>query len=202
MPARGLVGGWLAVAHAAGRPLAAARVPPDAVTAAGLAVAALALWPAAAGGRWVLAAASLVVVSALLDGVDGTVAILTGRVTRWGYVLDSACDRVADACFVGALWLAGAPGPLCAAAGTAAFLLEYLRARAAAAGLPEVGVVTVGERPTRVIVTAMFLLGAGVYPGAAGGWATAGAAATLTVGVAGLGQLGRVVRARLARNVT
>jgi len=202
VPARGLVGGWLAVAHAAGRPLAAARVPPDAVTAAGLAVAALALWPAAAGGRWALAAAAVVVVSALLDGVDGTVAILSGRVTRWGFVLDSVCDRVADACFVGALWLAGAPGPLCAAAGTAVFLLEYLRARAAAAGLPEVGVVTVGERPTRVIVTAMFLLGAGVYPAAAGGWATAGAAATLTVGVAGLGQLGRVVRARLARNVT
>ena len=202
VPARGLVGAWLGVAHAAGRPLAAARVPPDAVTLAGVAVAALALWPASAGGRWLLAAVAVVVVSALLDGVDGTVAILTGRVTRWGHVLDSACDRVADACFVAALWLAGAPGPLCAAAGTAALLLEYLRARAAAAGMPEVGVVTVGERPTRVIVTAMFLLGAGACPAAAGGWATAGAAATLTVAVVGLAQLGRVVRDRLVRNIT
>jgi CDP-diacylglycerol--glycerol-3-phosphate 3-phosphatidyltransferase len=150
----------------------------------------------------VLAAAAVVVLSALLDGVDGTVAILTGRVTRWGHVLDSACDRVADACFLAALWLAGAPGPLCAAAGTVVFLHEYLRARAAAAGMPEVGVVTVGERPTRVIVTAMFLLAAGVLPGSAVVWTTAGAAATLVLGVVGLAQLGRVVRVKLTRNVT
>jgi phosphatidylglycerophosphate synthase len=173
-------------------------VPPDAVTFGGLALAALVLWPAAAGGRWVLLAVAVVVVSAVLDGVDGTVAILTGRVTRWGYVLDSACDRVADACYVAALWLAGAPGPLCAAAGTAVLVQEYVRARAAAAGMTEVGVVTVSERPTRVIVTAMFLLGAGLYPAAAGRWAAAGAAATLTIGVVGLAQLLRVVRRRLA----
>jgi hypothetical protein len=53
-----------------------------------------------------------------------------------------------------------------------------------------------------VVVTAMFLLGAGVYPGSAAGWATAGAAATLAVGVVGVAQLGRVVRDRLTRNVT
>jgi phosphatidylglycerophosphate synthase len=174
-------------------------VPPDALTYAGLVLAALVLWPAAAGGRWVLLAVAVVIVSALLDGVDGTVAILTGRVTRWGYVLDSACDRVADACLVAALWLTGAPGPLCAAAGAVVGLQEYLRARAAAAGMSEVGVVTVAERPTRVIVTAMFLLGAGLYPAAAGTWAAAGAAATLTLGVVGIGQLAPVVRARLAR---
>ena len=36
-------------------------------------------------------------------------------------------------------------------------LQEYVRARAAAGGMTEVGVVTVWERPTRVIVTAAFL---------------------------------------------
>jgi CDP-diacylglycerol--glycerol-3-phosphate 3-phosphatidyltransferase len=158
---------------------------------------ALVLWPAAAGGRWVLLAAAVVVASALLDGVDGTVAILTGRTTRWGHVLDSVCDRVVDGCYAAGLWLAGAPGPLCAAAAGAGLLQEYLRARAAASGMGEVGVVTVGERPTRVIVTAMFLLGAGIYPGAAGGWAAAGAAALVTVGIVGIAQLGLVVRRRL-----
>jgi CDP-diacylglycerol--glycerol-3-phosphate 3-phosphatidyltransferase len=183
--------------YAAGRPLARARVAPDAVTAGGLILAALVLPPAAAGGRWLLLAVAVVVLSAVLDGVDGTVAILSGRTTRWGYVLDSACDRVADACYLAALWLAGAPGPLCAAAGTVVLLLEYLRARAAAAGMSEVGVITVAERPTRVIITAMFLLGAGLYPSAAGEWAAAGASATLTLGLVGVAQLVRVVRRRL-----
>ena len=47
------------------------------------------------------------------------------------------------------------------------FLQEYTRARAAAGGMAEIGVVTVWERPTRVIVTAMFVLGAGIYVSAA-----------------------------------
>ena len=194
---RGLVGGWLAAMHALGRPLARARIAPDAVTAGGLLLAVLVLVPAAAGDRWLLLAVAVVVLSAVLDGVDGTVAILSGRTTRWGYVLDSVCDRVADACYLTALWLAGAPGPLCAAAGTVVLLLEYLRARAAAAGMSEVGVITVAERPTRVIITAMFLLGAGLYPSAAGEWAAAGASATLTLGLVGVAQLVRVVRRRL-----
>ncbi len=63
--------------------------------------------------------------------------------------------------------------------------------------MPEVGVVTVSERPTRIIVTAMFLLGAGVYPAWHVGWATAGAAALATIGAVGLAQLLRTVRARL-----
>jgi CDP-diacylglycerol--glycerol-3-phosphate 3-phosphatidyltransferase len=184
--------------HAAGRPLARAGVAPDAVTAGGVVLAALVLPPAAAGDRWLLLAVAVVVLSAVLDGIDGTVAILSGRVTRWGYVLDSVCDRLADAAYLAALWLAGAPGPLCAAAGTAVLLLEYLRARATAAGMSEVGVVTVAERPTRVIITAMFLLGAGLYPAAAGTWSAAGAAAILTVAVVGLAQLVRVVHRRLA----
>jgi CDP-diacylglycerol--glycerol-3-phosphate 3-phosphatidyltransferase len=183
--------------YALGRPLARAGTPPDAVTAGGVVLGVLVLPPAAAGGRWLLLAVAVVVLSAVLDGVDGTVAILTGRTTRWGYVLDSVCDRVTDACYLTALWLAGAPGPLCAAGGLVVLLQEYLRARAAAAGMADVGVVTVSERPTRVIVTAMFLLGAGLYPSAAGTWAAAGASATLTIGLAGSAQLIRVVRRRL-----
>jgi CDP-diacylglycerol--glycerol-3-phosphate 3-phosphatidyltransferase len=79
-----------------------------------------------------------------------------------------------------------------------AWLHEYVRARAAVAGMPEIGVVTVSERPTRVIMTAMFLLGAGIYPSAATRWAGAGAAAWTVVGVAGLIQLLLVVHRRLA----
>jgi hypothetical protein len=58
-----------------------------------------------------------------------------------------------------------------------------------------VGVITVWERPTRVIVTAAFLLCAGVF--ADDVWALLGAAAWVGLGVIGLGQLLIVVRRTL-----
>lgn len=193
----GLVGFWLSLTHALARPLARAGAGPNAVTLLGLVVALAALLPAAAGGRWPVLAFLVVVLSGLLDNLDGAVAVLTGRTTRWGYVLDSVCDRVADAGYVVALWLVGAPGWLAALAAGLTGLQEYLRARAGAGGMSEVGVVTVSERPTRVIVTAMFLLAAGVYPGDAAGWATAGAGVWAGLGAVGLVQLTLVVRRRL-----
>lgn len=167
------------------------------MTLLGLAVALAALAPAAGGGRWPVLAGVVVAVSAVLDNVDGAVALLTGRATRRGFVLDSACDRIADAGYVGALALAGAPGWLAVTGGAIAWWHEYVRARAAVAGMPDVGVVTVSERPTRVIVTAMFLLGCGMYPSASAAWATAGGAAWVTLGVVGAVQLIVTVARRL-----
>jgi phosphatidylglycerophosphate synthase len=193
----GLVGFWLALMHRLARPLARLGVGPDPITIAGLLVAIVAAPVASGGGRWPLLAAGLVVISGLVDNLDGAVAVLTGRATGWGFVLDSVCDRVADAGYLVALWLAGAPGWLAVLGGGLAGLQEYLRARAGAGGMAEVGVVTVAERPTRVIVTAMFLLAAGVYPDAAAGWAGAGAALWAGLGLIGFGQLAVAVRRRL-----
>ena len=154
-PAPGsLVGRWLAVAYTAARPLAARGVSPDVLTAWGLLVSVAVAAIASAGGRWPLAAA-------------GAVAILTGRTSRWGFVLDSLADRLSDAAYLVPLWLLGAPGPVCVAGGGLMGLHEYARARAGNAGMGEVGVVTVWERPTRVILTAGLLLGCGLLPGSA-----------------------------------
>lgn len=195
----GVVGGWLSVSRTLAAPLAAARVPPSAVTVAALVTGLLAVVPAAARGRWALLAAALVALSGVLDGLDGAVAVLAGRVSRWGYVLDSVCDRVAELGFAGALYAAGAPGWLAVAGAAAGWLQEYLRARAVAAGMSGIGVVTVSERPTRIAVAAMFLLGAGAYPPAGPAWVTVGAAAGLLAGLAGLVQLLIVVRRVVSR---
>lgn len=189
--------GWLTVAYATARPLARLRVPPDALTAAGALVAGLVAALAALGGRWVILAAAVVVVSALLDSLDGAVALMTDRTSRWGYVLDSVVDRVSDGLYVVALALVGAPVWLCVLAAALAFLQEYARARASGAGLGDIAVVTVWERPTRVVVTALFLLGAGIYVGVADTWATASAAAWAVLGSIGLVQLLLVLRRRL-----
>jgi phosphatidylglycerophosphate synthase len=190
-----LVRWWLSLSYAVARPLARARVSPDLVTLLGLLLAGAALGPAAAGGRWLLLAAAAVVLSGLLDNIDGAVAVLTGRATPWGAVLDAVTDRVADLLFLAALLLAGAPLAACALGGALMFLLEYLRTRAAAAGMAEVGVITVWERPTRVIVTAVFLV-AGAVVGSP--WPALGAWAWVGLGAVGLVQLVVVVRRRLA----
>jgi len=198
VPPRGLVGGWLRFVYRLARPLARLGAVANVITVAGLLPAVLALAPAAAGGHYPLVAVVLIVVSAVLDSLDGAVAVLTDTVSRLGAVLDPACDRIADLCFVAALGLAGASPGWCVAGGALALLHEQVRVSARAGGMSEVGVVTVSERPTRVIVTAAFLLGAGFFPDAASNWATAGALAWTGLGAAGLVQLAIVVGRRLA----
>jgi len=194
---RGLVRGWLSGAYALARPLAS--LPPLAVTLAGLGVAAASVVPAAAGGSWLLAAGFLVGLSGLLDSLDGALAIGTGRASRRGFVLDSAVDRLTEVGYAAALWVAGAPGPLAAAFGALCWLPDYLRARAGQAGVSETGALSVWERPTRVILTGLTLVGAGVL-GSAGSPAlvvTAGAVAGVLLGAVAVVQLGVGLRRAL-----
>ena len=105
-----LVRGWLAGAYVVARPCRGRRDaarPGDPARPAGRAP--LRSPAAAAGGWWLLVAAAVVVLAGLLDNVDGAVAVLTGRATAWGQVLDSVADRVGDLLFLGALYAAGAP---------------------------------------------------------------------------------------------
>jgi CDP-diacylglycerol--glycerol-3-phosphate 3-phosphatidyltransferase len=193
----GVVGGWLRLVHAVARPLVGLRVPPDAVTLLGLLIACSAPLLAAQGRAGVVAAALVIALSGLFDSLDGAVAVMTGRTSRWGAVLDAVTDRVSDAVFVATLWVVGAPASVCVAAVALCWLQEYARARAGGAGMTEVGVLTLNERPTRVIVVAMSLLASAARPEDDPGWATLGAWALVGLGVIGLVQLLVVVRRTL-----
>ncbi|MBM2615212.1 CDP-alcohol phosphatidyltransferase family protein [Actinoplanes sp. LDG1-06] len=192
-----LVRGWVRIAYGIGSWLGRRGIGPMAVTTAGLLVC-LSV-PVAAGtlGRWgLLLAAVLVLVAALADGLDGAVAVITGRATRLGYVYDSLADRLGEAAWLTAFWLAGAPGWLVVTAGAASWLHEYARARATAAGMSEIGVVTVAERPTRVLV-AIF----GLLASAAIGWfISVVTMAWLFLAVAGGVQLAVAIRRALAES--
>ncbi|GII22036.1 CDP-alcohol phosphatidyltransferase family protein [Planosporangium mesophilum] len=184
------VRGWLRFAYTVARIAVRGGATPAVVTGVGVALS-LGV-PVAA--RLPLLAAALVALSAVADSVDGAVAVLTGRASRAGYVYDSLADRVSEACWLVALWLLGAPGWLLLCCGGLSWLHEYVRARAAVAGMSEVGVVTVAERPTRVIFAVAGLVVAAFAPPGA---------VTVVVGVwtvlaaVGLGQLLVAVRARL-----
>lgn len=189
--------GWLVLVHAIARPLARRGVQPDVVTLAtlwlALAVAAL----AEAGGGWAAVAGALLVVSGLLDSLDGCVAVLSGRTTRWGYVLDSVVDRASDAVYLLAVVAVGCPVELAVAVGFAFFTMEYLRARAGNAGGDAVVRITMAERPTRVIVLALVLLLSGAVPRLADLVAAAGAGLLLVMTAVATVQLGVAARRQL-----
>jgi CDP-diacylglycerol--glycerol-3-phosphate 3-phosphatidyltransferase len=98
--------------------------------------------------------------------------------------------------------VAGAPAWLAVAAGGVSWLHEYVRARAASAGMKEIGVVTVGERPTRVAVTVSGLVVGGVAALVHDSWGamvvTAAAAAWLALALIGVVQLAASVRRALS----
>jgi CDP-diacylglycerol--glycerol-3-phosphate 3-phosphatidyltransferase len=192
-----LVRGWLSLAYTLARPMAG--LPPVVATALGLVVAGLAVWPAAAGGLWLIAAGVLVGFSGLLDSLDGALAIGTGRASRRGFVLDSVVDRLTEAAFAAALWVAGAPGWLAVGYGALCWLPDYLRARAGQAGVAETGEISVWERPARVAMTGMTLGGAGVVSvlGATDLVVTAGTAVGVLLGTVGVAQLGVSLRRML-----
>lgn len=190
-----LIRGWVLGAYRIGSFLGRRRVSPLSVTVAGV-VLCLAVPLAAQGGPAGLAlGALLVLLAAMADGLDGAVAVVTGRVSRAGFVYDSVADRVGELGWLAALWVAGAPGWLVVAAGAASWLHEYVRARAAAGGMAEIGAVTVGERPTRVSVTVSGLLvGSLLWPDLV---VTIAAAAWLAMQLAGFAQLISAVRRAL-----
>lgn len=141
---------WLRVVWALSAPIAR-RVSPDAVSAAGVLTAAVAV---VAPAR---AAAGLVVATGVCDGVDGAVAVRRGATSGHGAFVDTAADRITDALFLLALGRAGARRSSLAAAAAGIAALESQRASARRRNDP-VTVVTPGERPLRVAYVALGLV--------------------------------------------
>ena len=155
--------GWLTMVYAIARPLARRGVQPDVLTISAIWLAGAVFVPAEIGGRWAMLAGWVLVLSGLFDTLDGCVAVLEKRTTRWGYVLDSAVDRVNDVIYLAAVVSVGAPLELAIACGFGFFFMEYVRARAGNAGGDEVGRITLAERPQRVIFLSASIHFGGVF---------------------------------------
>jgi CDP-diacylglycerol--glycerol-3-phosphate 3-phosphatidyltransferase len=99
----------------------------------------------------------------MFDMVDGAVARIGGLSSRFGAVLDSSCDRIADSAVFGALawWFARHDQPALLAAALLCLVLgsltSYIKARAEGAGFScNVGI---AERSERLIIV---LVGTGL----------------------------------------
>ena len=188
-----LVRAWLGGVQRIAANRTVSRVPPDVISLVGVLAAGGALLAAVPGGSWPLLSAALVVLAGLLDGLDGAVALHTGRARPLGAVVDAVADRIGDLLLVAVLVTLGAPPLWGAAAGALVLLHEYVRARANAAGMPGPGAVTVAERPTRIVLVAVVCLGAGTWPAGTPwtgwGWGVVGVVVGMVVGVIGLAHL-------------
>lgn len=183
---------WLTVTYVLARPLALLRLSPNAVTVLGMLVAlTVPYW--VLQDRWFLAGC-VALAAGVIDNLDGAVAIMTGKSSDFGYVLDSVADRVGDVALLVGLGLAANNHWPAVAAAFLSFLQEYTRARAYAVGFTEIGVISLSERPTRVLVAGMFLIAAAV---AGPLWADLGGWVALVVSVLGFGQVLWAVRSRL-----
>ncbi len=177
---------WLWIVALLAVPFVRRRIPPLALTIAGV-LAAVGAVAVVGVAPW--AAFGLVVVSVLGDALDGAVAAATDRVTTLGRRADLTADRVADTCFALVLWRAGAGWEWALAAIVATLVLEGARQLRGGRALTTI---TVGERPTRTICT---LLGCGCAAVGPAAWpvtvCTAVWLAAAVVGVARLTLSGR-----------
>jgi CDP-diacylglycerol--glycerol-3-phosphate 3-phosphatidyltransferase len=145
-----------------GRSLAQAGVSPDMVTVAGTVGATMSALIFYTQGMFFVGTLFLWGF-VMFDMVDGAVARAGGRGTRFGAVLDSSCDRIADGAVFSTLawWFARHGQPALLAAALLCLVLgsltSYIKARAEGAGFScDVGI---AERTERLIIV---LLGTGL----------------------------------------
>ena len=154
----GVVRAWLTVSYKTCRILLKLRLTPNSLTLLSLIFAALYL--NYISSDWAIA---FLVLSLIADGLDGTLAIISHRITRFGAALDSIVDRVVEALWVIGLYQLGAPLIWVLIAWVASFTQEYLRARAGGLGVRDIGVVTISERPIRASMIFIVLVGRSFY---------------------------------------
>jgi phosphatidylglycerophosphate synthase len=140
--------------------LARTRITPNALTAGGVTLCAVASGLVYFEYRHELLffwlGALLFVIGSLLDILDGALARFSGKATPFGAFVDSTTDRISEGFMLGAIALVllrdgselGIALTFAALAGS--FLVSYTRARAEALGLR--GDVGIGSRAERVVV--------------------------------------------------
>ena len=114
------------------------------------------------GTEHLFAAGFVVLVAGLFDMLDGALARATGKVTRFGGVLDSTLDRLSEAALLLGILVIFVRGQqvgesiLVGLALTSSLLVSYLRSRLEAIGIE--GNIGLFTRAERVIVLALGLL--------------------------------------------
>lgn len=151
----GIVKGWLRISFILVKPIAKLKITPNMLSTFGLFFGVLLFFNAE--NNWAIL---LLITSLICDGVDGSLAIVTNKESKWGAAVDSIFDRLTEVFWALTFIAIGANQNVVMAAVLLAAVQEYLRARAAGLGLVEVGVVTIAERPVRAAILFVALVAA------------------------------------------
>ena len=162
-PAERISDGSRRLAEPMGRVVAKTGVPPNLLTIFGFLMNVGVAWIISRGPDYFLIAGGLIVVAGIFDLLDGAVARITNRVTKFGALLDSTLDRLSEAVLLfGLLWYyawkqdASTETILIFAAIVGSLLVSYVRARAEGLGLDcEVGIM---RRTIRILTLAIALM--------------------------------------------
>ena len=100
---KGIVRAWLSISFAVTTALRAIRITPNGLTYLSLICGALFLY--FIDSHWAIA---FLVLSLMADGLDGSLAIITRRVSRWGAALDAVMDRIVESLWAIGLFALGA----------------------------------------------------------------------------------------------
>lgn len=100
-------------------------------------------------------APSLILLSGFFDLIDGSLARVSGRTTKFGGVLDSILDRLGEIFIISGMTIGGFTNVIWGLGGVSSSLMvSYARARVEAEGLRLEGV-GVAERPERILILSL-----------------------------------------------
>jgi archaetidylinositol phosphate synthase len=149
----GIVKAWLSISYVVSKALCRLKISPNLITSLGLVFAILLYLNAE-----VLLAPILLVLSLLSDGIDGSMAIISAKSSKWGAILDSIVDRASEIFWMLALYQIGIDLKFLLIIIVVASTQEYIRARSGGLGLSEIGIVTIAERPVRASFVFILLI--------------------------------------------
>ncbi|MEM2203611.1 MAG: CDP-alcohol phosphatidyltransferase family protein [Sulfolobales archaeon] len=135
--------------------MASRNIDPNIVTLTGLVLALIT--PVSALLYGIPGAIVMIILSSILDFLDGEIARVSGRVSARGAFLDSLCDRISDLSYLSTFIILGlSPVAVYIAAG-ASLMISYARARAESLGVRVSGVGLM-ERGERILTIILILL--------------------------------------------
>ncbi len=98
------------------------------------------------------------IVSSLLDSVDGEVARITGRKTRFGAFLDSTSDRIEDSSYIISLYILGVNCLIVSILLFLSITISYVRARAESLNIKMEGIGIIERAERLILIFIAFIL--------------------------------------------